>query len=79
MMHGFGIGELKLNTIIGNKTSTLWEKRGPQGKDWIKDSVELTPGQLVKIQFKSSVRLPVASDVAIDDIFLSSESQGINS
>ncbi|KAL4227965.1 MAM domain containing 4 [Mactra antiquata] len=76
-MNGFGIGHLSLNAISDNASVTLWEKNGRQGKGWIKETVTVSPG-LVKLQFKSAVRLPLGSDVAIDDIELSSESQVLN-
>ena len=71
-MNGYGTGTLTLSLVVGNNSTEVWRKNGRQGKDWIQDTVTLHPGTM-KLQFKSTVRLPVGSDLALDDVHLSSE------
>jgi hypothetical protein len=72
-MNGYGSGSLTLTIIADNKPTEVWKIEGRQGKDWLNHSVTLKPGTL-KLQFKSTVRIPVGSDLAIDDLHLLSES-----
>jgi hypothetical protein len=71
-MNGYGSGLLTLTIIADNKPTEVWKIEGRQGKDWLNHSVTLKPGTL-KLQFKSTVRIPVGSDLAIDDLHLLSE------
>lgn len=74
IMNGFGTGTLSLTAVHTNSFDVVWKKEGRQNKDWVKHTLKLKPGR-IKLQFKATVRLPVGSDIAIDDVVLSSESQ----
>lgn len=74
IMNGFGTGTLSLTAAYTNSSDVVWKKEGRQSKDWVKHTLKLKPGR-IKLQFKATVRLPVGSDIAVDDVELSSESQ----
>lgn len=74
IMNGFGTGTLSVSAVSGNTTAELWRKVGRQERDWVKHTLTLSPGKM-RLQFKATVRIPIGSDIAVDDILLSSESQ----
>ncbi|XP_052283165.1 MAM and LDL-receptor class A domain-containing protein 1-like isoform X2 [Dreissena polymorpha] len=75
-MNGFGTGNLSLIRVEAddNATTVLWSKSGHQSRDWLQGHVTLTPGTFT-LEFQATVRLPVASDIALDDVYLESEYQ----
>lgn len=75
-MNGFATGNLTLYRIHGNTSTPLWSRSGRQGKTWTQGSVTLTPGRLA-LRFEATVKLPIGSDLALDDLDLSSEHHGM--
>lgn len=75
-MNGFGTGSLSLIRVVAddNITTVLWSKSGHQSGDWLLGNVTLTPG-IFTLEFRATVRLPVASDIALDDVYLESDYQ----
>ena len=72
-MNGVGIGELVLVRVEENNSTELWKRVGRQGRGWIQGFVSLQPGTFM-LYFSASARLPYGSDIALDDIQLTSES-----
>ena len=72
-MNGVGIGKLVLSRLEGKKREDLWERRGRQGRGWVRGFVTLHPGKMM-LQFSATAMLPYSSDIALDDIQLDSES-----
>lgn len=75
-MNGYGTGSLTLSRHeepkSGANVTTLWSLSGHQSADWLNATVMLEPGNFTLV-FSATVRIPVASNLAIDDIILSPE------
>ncbi|XP_052792257.1 MAM and LDL-receptor class A domain-containing protein 1-like [Mya arenaria] len=76
-MNGYGTGNLSLLRLENNSSVVLWFKAGHQSFSWLSANVTLDPG-MFSLQFKATVRIPIASNLAIDDLhLLSEESQSL--
>lgn len=74
-MNGRGIGDLSLHQQKGKQSEKLWTLSGRQSEEWQQATIEVGPGKLT-FRFRTTVRLPYSSDIAIDDVQLESEAIG---
>ncbi|MDN5205714.1 GEVED domain-containing protein [Fulvivirgaceae bacterium BMA10] len=70
-MNGTGMGTLNLDvTTNGSSWTTLWTRSGGQGNSWIEENIDLAAyaGQIIKLRFHGTTGSSWSSDMAIDDI-----------
>ena len=74
-MYGTNMGSLELEiSINGNSTwNSIWSLSGDQGDVWNSEAIDLNAylGQVVKLRFVGTTGSNYESDIAIDDIVLS--------
>ncbi|KAM7441914.1 hypothetical protein ABFA07_009132 [Porites harrisoni] len=68
-MLGSGIGALRVKLQFNDSTlSTIWEKKGEQGNQWIQASVEIKEDSQYKVYFEGERGGDFRGDISVDDI-----------
>ncbi|MDN5205112.1 S8 family serine peptidase [Fulvivirgaceae bacterium BMA10] len=70
-MNGTAMGTLNLDvTTDGSNWTNLWTRSGSQGNAWIEETIDLASylGQTIKLRFHGTTGSSWSSDMAIDDI-----------
>ena len=79
-MYGTSVGSITLQASLdeGDTWSTLWSLSGNQGNQWNSESVDLSSyvGQVVSLRFVGTTGSSWSSDIAIDDLQLSTDGSG---
>ncbi len=79
-MYGTSVGslELEISTNAGNSWSSLWSLSGNQGNQWNTVSLNLDAfaGQTISLRFVGTTGTSWSSDIAIDDIELTTDGGG---
>ncbi|MFV0268591.1 MAG: LamG-like jellyroll fold domain-containing protein, partial [Draconibacterium sp.] len=81
-MYGSAMGTLSLEaTTDGTNWNSLWSKSGNQGNEWFQATVNLSTylGGKVKLRFYGTTGSNYYSDMAIDNVTLTTESGGVTS
>ncbi len=75
-MYGSNMGtlEIRVSTDNGSNWTTIWSKNGDQGNSWKSQSVGLSAysGSVIKLQLKGTTGSSYRSDMAIDNINITS-------
>ncbi|KAK3591226.1 hypothetical protein CHS0354_003858 [Potamilus streckersoni] len=74
-MFGISMGTLRVNVRLKNETLLpVWSKTGNQGKGWIFSTLDLEVGPEISIEFEAIRGSGGTSDIALDDVSLTSRS-----
>ncbi len=75
-MYGSNMGTLEIRTSVddGGSWTTIWSKNGNQGNNWNSQTVSLSDysGSVIKLQLKGTTGSGYRSDMAIDNINITS-------
>ncbi|XP_071169522.1 MAM and LDL-receptor class A domain-containing protein 2-like isoform X2 [Mytilus edulis] len=72
-MNGNGIGSLNVYLVSKHTRLRIWQKTRRQSPDWLLANIPVSPG-ISKIEFEATAKYHYGSDLAIDDIALTTAS-----